>query len=104
MTESVNFLIGFKAGSRQFQGSASVVIYSNCQCSSAFCWSLTIKGCIVAICWKRAVPLAFWLFTCVVFIFSAVLVVVSHSHLVFGAGCGIRLYRFPIIAFLFAFL
>ena len=26
---------------RLFQGGASVVVYSNCQCSFAFCWSLT---------------------------------------------------------------
>ena len=34
------------------------------------------------------------------FNFSAVLLYVSLSHLVFGARCGIRLYRFLIIAFL----
>ena len=50
---------------------------------------------------ERAVPLAFHL-CC--FNFSPALVVcelyVSLSQLVFGAGCGVRLYRFLIIAFL----
>ena len=42
-----------------------------------------------------------WLFTCVVFILVPSWLYVSLSHLVFGAGCGIRLYRFLIIAFLY---
>ena len=37
---------------------------------------------------------------CVVLILMPSLLYVSLSHLVFGAGCGIRLYRFLIIAFL----
>ena len=45
---------------------------------------------------KRAVPLALYL-CC--FYFSAVLLYVSLSRLVFRAGCGIRLYWFLIIAF-----
>ena len=45
----------------------------------------------------RVVPLAFHL-CC--FYFSAVLIVGVVSRLVFGAGFGIRLYRFLIIAFL----
>ena len=49
----------------------------------------------MAICWKRTVPLAFYL-CC--FNFSAVLVVFAPR-----AGCGIRLYRFLIIAFLSTF-
>ena len=53
-----------------FQGDASVVVYSNCQCSSAFCLSLTycsiyLADILVAICWKE---LSHWLFTCAVFI------------------------------------
>ena len=51
----------------------------------------------MAICWERAVPLAFHLYC---FYFSAVLIVGVPSRLVFRAGCGIRLYRFLIIAFL----
>ena len=59
-----------------FQGGASVVVYSNCQCSSGFCWSLAY--CLfswdssVAICSEIAVPLAFH-FCC--FYFSAILVI-----------------------------
>ena len=41
-----------------------------------------------------------WLFLCAVFILVPSLLYVSLSHLVFGAGCGLRLYRFLIIAFL----
>ena len=44
---------------------------------------------------ERAVPLAFRL-CC--FCFGAVFIVGVLSHLVFRAGCGIRLYRFLIIA------
>ena len=51
----------------------------------------------MAICWERAVPLAFHL-CC--FYFSVDLVVRVPFHLVFGAGYRIRLYRFLIIAFL----
>ena len=51
----------------------------------------------MAISWERAVPLAFPLCS---FYFSAVLIVVSLFRLVFRAGCGIRMYRFLIIAFL----
>ena len=53
----------------------------------------------MAICWERAVTLAFHL-CC--FYFSVVLIVgVSFPLGVKGrAGCGIRLYRFLIIAFL----
>ena len=40
-----------------------------------------------------------WLFTCVVLCFVPFSLYVSLSHLVFGAGCGIRLFRFLIIAF-----
>ena len=54
----------------------------------------------MAICWERAVPLAFHL-CC--FYFSAVLAVGVPFRLVFWAGCGIRLYRFLIIAFLSTF-
>ena len=39
-------------------------------------------------------------FICVVLIVASSLLYVFLSHLVFGAGCGIRLYRFLIIAFL----
>ena len=46
-----------------FQCDVSVVVYSNCQCSSAFSLSLTyysiIWNSLVAICWERAVPLVF---------------------------------------------
>ena len=49
------------------------------------------------ICWKRAVLLAFNLCG---FYFSVVLIIVSLSRLVFRAGCGIRLYRFLIVAIL----
>ena len=49
----------------------------------------------MAICWERAVTLAFHL-CC--FYFSAVLIVAVP--LVFRAGCGIRLYRFLNIDFL----
>ena len=51
----------------------------------------------MAICWECAVPLAFHLCS---FCFSAVLVGRVLSHLEFGTGCGILLYRFLIIAFL----
>ena len=51
----------------------------------------------MAICWESAVPLAFHLLC---FISVQFLLYVSLSHLVFGAGCGIRLVRFLIIAFL----
>ena len=53
----------------------------------------------MAICWERAFPLAFHL-CC--FYFSAVLIVGVPFRLMFRAGYGIRLYRFLIIAFLFA--
>ena len=55
----------------------------------------------MAICWESAVLLAFH-FCC--FNFSAILVVRVLSHLVFGAGFGIRLYRFLIIAFFIYFV
>ena len=61
-----------------FQCDAYVLVYSNCQCSFAFCLSLTlitvqfIQDSLLAICSKRAVPLAFHL-CC--FYFSAVLIV-----------------------------
>ena len=52
------------------------MVYSNCQCSSAFCFlRLTvqfIKDSFVAISWERAVPLAFH--SCY-FYFSAVITV-----------------------------
>ena len=51
----------------------------------------------MAICWKRAVPLAFHL--CCVY-FSGVVIVGVISRLGFKTGCGIRLYRFLIIAIL----
>ena len=40
-----------------------------------------------------------WLFSCVVLILVQSQLYVSLSHLVFWAGCGIRLCRFLIIAF-----
>ena len=48
---------------------------------------------LVANCWERAVPLF-------CFYFSAALIVGSLFRAMFRAGCGIRLYRFVIIAFL----
>ena len=51
----------------------------------------------MAICWERALPLAFH---CVGFILVSSQLYASLSHLVFWAGCGIRLYRFLILAFL----
>ena len=51
------------------------MVYSNCQCSFTFCWSLTLFRTAlwaVGICWERSVPFAFHL-CC--FIFSAALVV-----------------------------
>ena len=53
---------------------------------------------VVAICWERAVPLAFHL-CCFSFLVPSQLYV-SFSNLVFWAGCGIVLYRFLIVAFL----
>ena len=53
----------------------------------------------MAICWERAVPLAFHL-CC--FYFSVVLAVRVPFPFGVGAGCGIPLYRFLIIAFCLA--
>ena len=49
----------------------------------------------MAICWERAVPFAFRV-CC--FYFGAILIV--GVPFPFRAGCGIRLYRFLIVAFL----
>ena len=54
----------------------------------------------MAVCWEGAVPLAFHL-CC--FNFSAVLVVRVPFPFGVWAGCGIRLYRFLIIAFFLLF-
>ena len=54
----------------------------------------------MAICWETAVPLAFIL-CC--FYFSAVLIVGVPFPFGVRTGCGIRLYRFLIVAFLSTF-
>ena len=74
-----------------FQGDASVVIYSNRQCSSAFCLSLTYCSIYLG---KPSVGkvLTPWLFTCAVFILVPSKLQVSLSRLVFRTGYGIRLY------------
>ena len=57
------------------------MVYSNCQCSSAFCWSLNFELDLLFILFRIALwspagkELFSWLFTCVVFIFSNVLVI-----------------------------
>ena len=74
-----------------FQGDASVVIYSNCQCSSVFCLSLTY--CLIflgeasgQLLEKGLSP---WLFACAVFILVQSQLYVSLSRLVFRPGCGL---------------
>ena len=80
-----------------FQGGAY-----NCQCLSAFCWSLA--NCSFYLSYGhllgKSCPLVFSL---VLFLVQSLLYV-SLSHLVFGAGCGIRLYRFLAIAFFIYFM
>ena len=74
-----------------FQGDASVMIYSNRQCSSAFCLSLAYCSIYLG---KPSVGkvLSPWLFTCAVFILVPSKLQVSLSRLVFRTGYGIRLY------------
>ena len=92
--------------SNHFQGGDSVVVYSNCRCSSAFCFYITF--CLFYL-WH---PVGHWLslndvigkscsldFPLVLFYFIPSWVFVFLSRLVSGAGCGIRLYQFLIIAF-----
>ena len=66
-----------------FRRGASVVVYSNCQCSSTF-WLFF------------HVLLAFW--SCCSYFMPSKLYVFL-SHLVSMAGCGIGLYRFLSVAF-----
>ena len=85
-----------------FQGDASVVVYSNCQCLSVFylfltycsiylgepCGQLLGKSCLLG-------------FSLVLFLFWCRLDCrCPFPVLVFRTGCGIRLYRFLFIAFL----
>ena len=78
-----------------FRVGASVMVYSNCQCSSAFCWSRIAW-------WPSAGKELFPCFSLVLFLFSVppkLYVSISHLVLVFGAECGMRLCRFLIIVF-----
>ena len=73
-----------------FQRDSSVVVYSNCQCSFAFCLSLVCKS--VCLGWPCGHLLRVGgaiLLCCLCF--DAVLVVGVPFPLVFGTGCGIRL-------------
>ena len=82
----------------QFQGGASVVVYSNCLGSSAFRLSLTFCYFI----YKMYDTVGHLLGkSCLLVLFYLMLfkLCVFLSHLVSRAGCGIRLYRFLIIAF-----
>ena len=87
-----------------FQGGASVVIYYNCQCSSAFYLLLTYcsfylgYSCVHLL--GKSCPLCFSL---VLILFYAVLLYLFLPRLAFRAGCGIRFYRFLIIAFSYTF-
>ena len=76
------------------QGGVSVFICSYCQCLSAFCLSLTFcsfylgyPGHLLGKSCPLGIPLE-------LFLLYAIFILVFHSHLLSGAGCGIRLCRF----------
>ena len=83
------------------------MVYSDCQCSFAFCWCSTY--CKMFILFRIALwpsagkELFLWLFICVVLILVPSCLYVSLSHLVFGAEYGIRLYPLLIIVFISTF-
>ena len=97
-----SFIAHLKGGTTQV-ASTNMIWLSNApnQTVRDFYWCGSyILNSLVAICWERAVPLAFHL-CC--FYFSAVVIVCVPFTFVFRAGCGIRLYRYLIIAFLSSF-
>ena len=79
----------------------SVVVYSNCICSSASRCSLTMTVFIMfRIAWWTSAgkELTSWFSASVAFLY-AVLIVCVPSRMASGEVCVIRLYRFLIIAF-----
>ena len=81
-----------------FQGGASVVVYSKCHCSSAFCLSLTVFYDSPDHLLGNRRPLGFLLLHTY---FMPSKLYQFISHLVSRAGCGFRLFQFPIVVFIY---
>ena len=77
------------------------MVYSNCQMFVRFLLVFDLLFILfrIALWPSSGKEPSLWLFICVVLILEPSYL----SHLVFGAGCGIRLYRVLIIAFLSTF-
>ena len=82
-----------------FQGDTSVVVYSNCHCSSTFCLVFDFLWDLFRIAWWSSVGkmLSSWHSACAVLLYSVLFVFLSHW--MSGIECWIWLYRFLVIAF-----